>query len=87
MIPNLCLFFSLALVVVNFVISLNKSCKTYLGPMLPPGGINWQLISPHYNVFLSVSHFLPSLMVPTRVEPPMPLNLTLVWKLLTVTSS
>jgi hypothetical protein len=28
---------------------LNKSCKTYLGTMLPPGGINWQLISPHSN--------------------------------------
>jgi hypothetical protein len=21
---------------------------TYLGPMLPPGGRNWQLISPHF---------------------------------------
>ncbi len=25
--------------------SQNKSCKTYLGPMLPPGSRNWQLIS------------------------------------------
>jgi hypothetical protein len=24
--------------------SLNKSYKTYLRPMLPPGGRNWQLI-------------------------------------------
>jgi hypothetical protein len=34
--------FSLALVVVEFLailqISLNKSCKTYLGTILPPGG-------------------------------------------------
>jgi hypothetical protein len=28
--------------------SINKSFKTYLGQMLPPGGKNWQLISPHY---------------------------------------
>ncbi len=28
--------------------SLNRSCKTYRGPMLPPYGRNWQLISPHY---------------------------------------
>jgi hypothetical protein len=27
--------------------SLNKSCKAYLGTMLPPVGKNWQLISPH----------------------------------------
>ncbi len=27
--------------------SLINSCKTYLGPMRPPGSINWQLISPH----------------------------------------
>jgi len=27
--------------------SLNKSCKTYLDPMLPPGARNWQPISPH----------------------------------------
>jgi hypothetical protein len=47
------LIFSLASVVVKFFkqyrdFSLNKSCKTYLGPTLPPGGRNWQLISPHY---------------------------------------
>ncbi len=28
--------------------SLNKSCKTYLGPMLPPGGRKWKLINPHW---------------------------------------
>ncbi len=27
--------------------SLNKSSKTYLGPMLPPSGRNWQQVSPH----------------------------------------
>ncbi len=27
--------------------SVNKSCKTHLKPILPPGGRNWQLISPH----------------------------------------
>jgi hypothetical protein len=32
----------------NFVnLYLIKGAKTYLGPMLPPGGINWQLIYPH----------------------------------------
>ncbi len=46
------LIFSLALVVVDFLkqfceISLNKSCKAYLGTMPPPGGRNWQVISPH----------------------------------------
>jgi hypothetical protein len=31
----------------NFVIFLvNKNCKTYLGPLLPPVDRNWQLISP-----------------------------------------
>jgi hypothetical protein len=48
----MCLFFYLALVVVEFLaiydFAPNKSCKTYLGPMLPPGDIKWQLISPHY---------------------------------------
>jgi hypothetical protein len=28
-------------------VSLNKSCKTYLGPMMPHGGRNWRLISLH----------------------------------------
>ncbi len=43
------LIFPLASVAVEFKqfcdFSLNKSCKTYLGTMLPPGGRNWKLIS------------------------------------------
>jgi hypothetical protein len=36
-------------VVVEFQqFSVYKSCKTYLGTMLPPGGRNWQLIFPHF---------------------------------------
>ena len=50
---QICTCFSVALEVVSFKqfcdFSLNKSCKTYLGPMLPPVGRNWQLISPHWN--------------------------------------
>ncbi len=37
--------------------SPNKSCKTQLGPMLPPGSRNWQLISPHCT--LPCKLFLP----------------------------
>ncbi len=33
--------------------SLNKSCKAYLESKLPPGGRNWQLISPHCIVISS----------------------------------
>jgi hypothetical protein len=29
-------------------VSLNKSYKTYPGPMLPPVVRNWQLINPNY---------------------------------------
>ncbi len=36
-----------------FDFSLNKSCQSYLGPMLPPGGRYWQLISPQVNEALS----------------------------------
>ncbi len=28
---------------------LNKRCKIYMRPMLPPGSRNWQLIYPHSN--------------------------------------
>jgi hypothetical protein len=46
------LIFSLALVFVEFFLqfcdfSPNKSCKTDLRPMLPPGSRNLQLISVH----------------------------------------
>jgi hypothetical protein len=34
-----------------FDFSLNKSCKTYLRPILPPVGRHWQLISPHGSIF------------------------------------
>ncbi len=48
---NYALIFSLASVVAELLAILwcftKKSCKTYLGPMLPPGGRNRQLISPH----------------------------------------
>ncbi len=30
--------------------SLNKSCETSLGPMLPPGGRTWQLIYPNWSL-------------------------------------
>ena len=44
------LIFSLTLVVVELLavgnFKLNKSRKTYLRPMLPPGDWNWQLIDP-----------------------------------------
>jgi len=50
-IPNVCVFFPLASVVVDllsiFWFLQNKSCKIYLGPMLPPGDKNWQLIYPN----------------------------------------
>jgi hypothetical protein len=40
------LIFSLASVVAELLaicdFSQNKSCKTYLGPMLPPGSRNWR---------------------------------------------
>jgi hypothetical protein len=46
------LFSSLALVVVELLAILsysrNKSFKTYLRPMLPPGGRNWQMICPNF---------------------------------------
>ena len=35
------LIFSLALAVELCEFSQNKSCKTYLAPMLPSGGRNW----------------------------------------------
>ncbi len=35
-------------VISNLVISQNKSFKTYLGLMLPPGSRNWKLLSHHY---------------------------------------
>jgi hypothetical protein len=35
------------LLAILWFFSQNKSCKPYFGPMLPPGGRNWQLISPH----------------------------------------
>ncbi len=45
------LIFSLAPVVAELLaicdFSLNKSCKTYLGPVLPPGNKIWQLIYPY----------------------------------------
>jgi hypothetical protein len=50
------LIFSLALLVVELLAELfllNKSCKTYLGPKLPPGGRNWQLLCPN-----CILHFL-----------------------------
>ncbi len=37
--------FSLPAVVAE-LLAINKSCKTYLGPMLPPGRIIWQVIFP-----------------------------------------
>jgi hypothetical protein len=53
-IPKSAIIFSLASVIAElltifFDFSLNKSCKTHLGPMLPPGGRNGQLISSHYS--------------------------------------
>ena len=49
---NLWLFFSSfsgCWVIQNFCnFSLIKSCKTYLRPILPPGGRNWQLIYANY---------------------------------------
>ncbi len=46
------LIFSLASVVAELLASLqfftNKNYITYLGPMLPPGSRNWQLIPPHW---------------------------------------
>ncbi len=51
-IPKLCLFFLQPQRLLNFQqfcdFSQNKICKTYLATALPPGGKNWQLISPHY---------------------------------------
>ncbi len=34
----------------DFLIFHQKSVRTYLGPMLPPDDINWQLIYPNYPV-------------------------------------
>jgi hypothetical protein len=43
--------FSVSLALVEFGdFSLSKSCKTYPGPMLPPGGRKWQLIKIFVNV-------------------------------------
>ncbi len=47
-VPKLCLFFLQLQWLLSFGqfcdFSLNKSCKTYLGTMMPPGSRNWQLI-------------------------------------------
>ncbi len=52
-IPYLCLFFIRLKWLLSYKqfgdILLNKSCKRYPEPMLPPGGRNWQLINLHYN--------------------------------------
>ncbi len=67
MIPNLCLFFLYFQWLLSFQqfchFSLNKSCKTYLGAMLPLGGRNWQLISPHFN-----NQFLQCAKVPALIN-------------------
>jgi hypothetical protein len=41
------LIFSIASAVAEFAILLNKSFKTYVVPILPPGSSNWQLIYPN----------------------------------------
>ncbi len=50
-IPNLCLFFLQLQWLLSFQqfcdFSINKSCKTYLRTMLPPGGRFCQVIPPH----------------------------------------
>ncbi len=54
-ITNLCSFFLQLQWLLSYqqfcVFSLNESCKTYLGPMLPPGSRNWQLISSNSLLF------------------------------------
>ncbi len=55
------LIFSLVLVLVELLTIMGfftiKSQKTYLGPMLPPGDKNWQLLYPNCCfVILSVRH-------------------------------
>jgi hypothetical protein len=48
---NSALIFSIASAVVELLAILlfftYKSCETYPGPMLPPGGRKWQLIFPN----------------------------------------
>ncbi len=53
---QICIYFFSSLsgcwVISNFVIfSLNKSCETHLETLLPPGGRNWQLITPYLKYF------------------------------------
>ncbi len=46
--------------------SPNKSCKTFLGPMLLPGGRNWPLIFPHYCCCYTVVSFFTKLLFQTN---------------------
>ncbi len=83
--PNLCLLFYLFQWLQSFWqicdFSQNKSCETYLGPMLQPGGRNWQLI---YSNSKPVSHLPNDTSSPISkefndlIQSSLPVNIQLV---------
>jgi hypothetical protein len=58
-----------------FYFSLNKSCKTNLGPVLPIGGRNWQLVYPHWQQHLKGQQMTHGLL--TELEGSVQLTLVL----------
>jgi len=60
--------------------SLYKSCKTYQGPVLPPGSRNWRQIYPHSKLMTTVkSYIVESSFISLGINTPMVYLFWSIW--------